>query len=47
MCCHICANTLDCKDLDGDGKITVLDIDYILHNHQQEIYSNSNLNAII
>lgn len=28
-------------------KITVLDIDYILHNHPQEIYSNSNLNAII
>jgi hypothetical protein len=47
MCCHMCANTLDCKDLDGDGKITVLDIDYILHNHPQEIYSNSNFNAII
>jgi len=29
--CHECAQTLDECDLDGDGKITVLDIDFILH----------------
>jgi len=28
--CHECSNTLDCFDLDGDGEITVLDIDYII-----------------
>lgn len=29
--CHECAQTLDEEDLDGDGKISVLDIDFILH----------------
>jgi ribosomal protein L37AE/L43A len=29
--CHKCAETIDKGDLDGDGKITVLDIDHILH----------------
>ena len=29
--CHECAKTLNKKDLDGDGKISVLDIDFILH----------------
>jgi ribosomal protein L37AE/L43A len=29
--CHNCAQTLDKGDLDGDGEITVLDIDFILH----------------
>jgi len=29
--CHKCAQTLDKEDLDGDGKVTVLDIDFILH----------------
>ncbi len=27
--CHQCANTLDAIDVDGDGKIGVLDIDYV------------------
>lgn len=30
-CCHECANTLSAADLDGDGEITVLDIDAVLH----------------
>lgn len=29
--CHECADTLDSPDLDGDGMITVLDIDHIIH----------------
>jgi hypothetical protein len=29
--CHRCAGTLDSGDLDGDGEISVLDIDFILH----------------
>ena len=29
--CHECAGTLDGGDIDGDGEITVLDIDHILH----------------
>ena len=29
--CHECAGTLSGTDLDGDGRITVLDIDQILH----------------
>ena len=29
--CHECAGTLDGGDLDGDGKLTVLDIDHIVH----------------
>jgi len=29
-CCHVCADTLDKGDIDGDAEITVLDIDYIL-----------------
>lgn len=29
--CHECAGTLNSGDIDGDGKITVLDIDFILH----------------
>jgi 5-methylcytosine-specific restriction endonuclease McrA len=27
--CHECANTLNASDLDGDGEITVLDLDYV------------------
>lgn len=29
--CHACTQTLACGDLDGDGMLTVLDIDSILH----------------
>lgn len=29
--CHKCAGTLEKEDLDGDGEITVLDIDFIIH----------------
>jgi hypothetical protein len=29
--CHECAETLSRGDLDGDGEITVLDIDFIIH----------------
>jgi len=29
--CHQCAQTLNRADIDGDGEITVLDIDFILH----------------
>jgi len=29
--CHKCAQTLEKEDLDGDRKITVLDIDFIIH----------------
>lgn len=29
-CCHECAGTLDSGDLDGDGRMTVLDLDHIL-----------------
>jgi len=29
--CHECANTLCSSDLDHDREITVLDIDFILH----------------
>jgi len=29
--CHECAGTLSAQDLDGDGKTTVLDIDFIIH----------------
>jgi 5-methylcytosine-specific restriction endonuclease McrA len=29
--CHACARTLDGGDIDGDGEITVLDIDHVLH----------------
>jgi len=29
--CHECANTLGGGDIDGDGEITVLDVDHILH----------------
>jgi len=28
--CHICAGTLDAGDIDGDGELTVLDIDQII-----------------
>ena len=28
--CHLCARTLNSGDIDGDGEITVLDIDFIL-----------------
>jgi hypothetical protein len=31
--CHECAQTLGKADLDRDGKITVLDIDFILHQN--------------
>lgn len=30
--CHECAGTLDKSDLNGDGELTVLDIDFILHS---------------
>lgn len=29
--CHKCAGTLNKGDLDGDGELTVLDIDFIIH----------------
>jgi ribosomal protein S27AE len=29
--CHECAGTMDREDLDGDGSMTVLDIDAVLH----------------
>ena len=29
--CHACAGTLDHGDIDGDGVVTVLDIDYVLY----------------
>ena len=29
--CHECAQTLKKEDIDGDGKLTVLDIDFIIH----------------
>jgi len=29
--CHQCAETLDKSDLNNDGEINVLDIDFILH----------------
>jgi hypothetical protein len=28
--CHICAGTLNGGDIDGDGELTVLDIDQII-----------------
>jgi len=31
--CHNCAGTLGSSDIDGDGELTVLDIDYIIHRH--------------
>jgi len=34
FCCfENCAQCLDCGDLDGDGEMTVLDIDYALKKH--------------
>ncbi|MBN1765109.1 MAG: hypothetical protein JW860_07620 [Sedimentisphaerales bacterium] len=30
--CHQCAGTIDTGDLDGDGEVNVLDIDFILHS---------------
>jgi hypothetical protein len=29
--CHDCARTLDQSDIDGDGRLTVFDIDFVLH----------------
>lgn len=29
--CHDCASTLDQRDIDGDGRLTVFDIDFVLH----------------
>jgi len=29
--CHECAQTLNKGDIDGDGEITILDIDFIIH----------------
>ncbi len=29
--CHECALTLDQRDIDGDGRLTVFDIDFVLH----------------
>lgn len=31
--CHECAKTLDSNDLDGDGELTVLDIDEVVRRH--------------
>jgi len=31
--CHACAGTLDAGDIDGDGQITVLDIDAVIALH--------------
>jgi hypothetical protein len=31
--CHECAGTLESGDLDGDGEITVLDLDHVLQRH--------------
>jgi hypothetical protein len=28
--CHVCAGTLDGRDIDGDAEVTVLDIDFIV-----------------
>ena len=33
-CCHECARTLDKGDIDGDGAISVIDIDFILSGRQ-------------
>jgi hypothetical protein len=30
--CHQCADTLEKVDLNGDGEINVLDIDFVLHS---------------
>jgi 5-methylcytosine-specific restriction endonuclease McrA len=30
-CCHECAQTLAREDIDGDGEITIFDIDFVLH----------------
>jgi len=32
--CHDCAGTLYLGDINGDGQLTVLDIDFILHNRK-------------
>ena len=32
-CCHDCAETLDGEDLDGDGELTVMDIDEVVARH--------------
>ena len=29
--CHRCAHTLEQADIDGDGRLTVFDIDFVLH----------------
>jgi 5-methylcytosine-specific restriction endonuclease McrA len=31
--CHECAGTIDSGDLDGDGEITVLDLDEVIYHH--------------
>ncbi|MGE5484849.1 MAG: HNH endonuclease [Ignavibacteriales bacterium] len=31
--CHQCAGTLDCGDIDGDGNLTVMDLDFIVHEY--------------
>ena len=33
FCCHECAGTLDSGDLDGDGKLTVADLDEVVRRH--------------
>ena len=30
-CCHQCTGTIDNGDIDGDGEVSVLDIDFIIH----------------
>jgi len=30
--CHVCACTIDKQDIDGDGVISVLDIDWIINS---------------
>ncbi len=36
--CHKCSETLEKTDLDGDGEMTVLDIDWILSRHNRKPY---------
>jgi hypothetical protein len=32
-CCHVCAGTLESVDLDGDGQVSVLDIDAVIDKY--------------
>jgi hypothetical protein len=35
-CWHECAGTLDSGDLDGDGELTVLDVDEVVKRHVRQ-----------